>query len=101
MLSQNNQRKQLIPLRRLADNKLYSTAYLSLLVQRKKLKAKKIGRNFYTTQEWFEDYLEKHARDEKRAVHDKLLLKKDKRLTFGGYQPLPIQPHYQKVNFLF
>ncbi|MFH1822074.1 MAG: hypothetical protein ABH830_00040, partial [Patescibacteria group bacterium] len=58
--------KKLIPLRRISQEGPYNTAYLSLLVQRKKLKAKRIGRNFFTTREWFNDYLDNHARDEKR-----------------------------------
>lgn len=57
---------ELIPLRRLAEISSYSPAYISLLVQRKKLKAKRIGRNFLTTKKWFNDYLEKHAQEEKR-----------------------------------
>ncbi|MBI4779479.1 hypothetical protein HY797_03445, partial [Candidatus Falkowbacteria bacterium] len=57
---------ELIPLRRLAEISSYSPAYISLLVQRKKLKAKRIGRNFFTTKKWFNEYLEKHAQDEKR-----------------------------------
>lgn len=52
----------LIPLSRFARSGQYNAAYLSLLVQRKKLKAKKIGRNYYTTREWFDDYLVKHSR---------------------------------------
>lgn len=66
MLDQINDKK-LIPLRRLTEYGLYKISYLSILVQRKKLKAKKIGRNYYTTIEWFNEYLEKHARDEKRV----------------------------------
>lgn len=66
MLDQNND-KRLIPLRRLTEDGPYKISYLSILVQRKKLKAKKIGRNYYTTIAWFNEYLEKHARDEKRV----------------------------------
>ena len=58
-------RPKLVPLRRFAHKGLYSCAYLSLLVQRKKLKAEKIGRNFYTTEKWFKEYLELHAQNEK------------------------------------
>ena len=62
----NEENKKLIPLRRLTEISSYSVAYISILVQRKKLKAKRIGRNFFTTKEWFNEYLESHARDEKR-----------------------------------
>ena len=58
--------KKLVPLRRFTEEGPYSTAYLSLLVQRKKLKAKKVGRNYFTSREWFNEYLETHARDHKR-----------------------------------
>ena len=57
---------KLIPIRNFACSGQYNAAYLSLLVQRKKLKAKKIGRNFYTTEAWFNEYLERHARDSKK-----------------------------------
>ena len=57
---------KLIPLRKFVIPGVYSAAYLSQLVQRKKLKAKRIGRNFYTSEKWFKEYIEKHARDEKQ-----------------------------------
>lgn len=66
--SVKNENKRLAPLRNFAQDGQYTTAYLSLLVQRKKLKAKKIGRNFFTSKEWFNEYLEKHAREEKREA---------------------------------
>jgi len=73
-----NPREKLIPLRRFAADNLYSAKYLSLLVQRKKLKAKKIGRNFYTTEQWFFKYLEKHARDEVRLKYKVIFSEKEK-----------------------
>jgi hypothetical protein len=57
---------RLIPLRKFAKPGVYSAAYLSQLVQRKRLKAQRIGRNFYTTQAWFDEYLALHARDHKQ-----------------------------------
>ncbi|MDD5031578.1 MAG: hypothetical protein PHR36_00855 [Patescibacteria group bacterium] len=66
MLSQNKEEyKKLIPLRRLAKEVPYKVTYLSLLVQRGKLRAEKIGRNYFTTREWFGEYLEMHARSGK------------------------------------
>jgi hypothetical protein len=44
-----NDRQKLLPLRVIAEKSPYSAAYLSILVQRKKLKAEKVGRNYYTT----------------------------------------------------
>ena len=64
--NKNKENKRLIPLRRFAEVGPYGSAYLSNLVQRKSLKAKKIGRNYFTTQEWFNEYLEMHAREGKR-----------------------------------
>ncbi len=78
MQNNNQNEKQLIPLRQFAKRGPYSPAYLSLLVQRGKLKAKKIGRNYYTTQEWFNEYFEIYARDEKRASYNKLVNKQVK-----------------------
>jgi hypothetical protein len=62
-----------LPLRRFAHKNLYNEFYLSNLVQRKKLKVKKIGRNYYTTIEWFKEYLALHARDKKRKEYHKFL----------------------------
>ena len=70
--------EQLVPLRRFSSNDLYAPAYLSHLVQRKKLKAKKIGRNFFTTQKWFEEYLQKHAKDEIREAYEIFFTEIDK-----------------------
>lgn len=63
---QSDNHKKLIPLKRIAEASSYSFGYISILVQRKKLKAKKIGNKYYSTEEWFNQYLEYHARDEKR-----------------------------------
>lgn len=68
---------KLVPLRRFTCDELYSAAYLSQLVQRGKLKAQKIGRNFCTTREWFEEYLEIHALDETRDAYKALFHKVD------------------------
>ena len=63
---QSDDHKKLVPLKRIAEASSYSFGYVSILVQRKKLKAKKIGNKYYSTKEWFDQYLELHARDEKR-----------------------------------
>jgi len=67
-----------VPLRRFAVQGFYNVRYLSQLVQRKKLKAKQIGRNFFTTREWFEEYLEQHALDETRIAYAKLFREVDR-----------------------
>jgi hypothetical protein len=60
---------KLLPLRRFALDGYYNSAYLSLLVQRNKLKAKRVGRNYFTTVTWFEEYLDCHARTETRVAY--------------------------------
>jgi len=62
MKKKEKKENKLLPLRKFAEGGFYSPAYLSNLVQRKKLRAEKIGRNYFTTQEWFNEYLEKHGR---------------------------------------
>jgi len=63
-------KNRLIPLSRFAKEGQYNAAYLSLLVQRKKLKAERIGRNYFTTKAWFDEYLFQHARKEKMILSD-------------------------------
>jgi hypothetical protein len=53
--------QQLVPLSVLADKGPYQLTYLSILVQRKKLKAKKIGKKYYSKLIWLEEYLELHG----------------------------------------
>ena len=65
MLKKSENEAKLVPLRKFAIPGIYSVAYLSQLVQRKKLKAKKIGRNYFTSQVWFDEYLGEHAQDRK------------------------------------
>ena len=69
-------KNQLVPLKYFADKNLYQTSYLSVLVQRKKLKAKKVGRIYYTTQDWFIEYLTKHAQSSIREGYAKLFKEK-------------------------
>jgi len=69
MRKYDNIKEKLEPLRRFCVPGLYSVRYLSILVQRKRLRAKKIGRNYFTCQHWFEEYLEKYATEEKRAIY--------------------------------
>jgi len=90
MQSELKEQQGLVPLRRFAKEDLYSSSYLSLLVQRKKLRAKKIGRNFYTTQRWFEEYLRQHAKDDIRIKYEALLvpIKSDSPAgSAGKFQP--------------
>ncbi len=76
-----NQEQKLYPLRKFSLPGIYSVAYLSQLVQRRKLKAKKIGRNYFTTKEWFNEYLERHARDEKQHDYYDYLNKNNLKLS--------------------
>ena len=56
--------KKLLPLKKIAEASSYSFGYVSILVQRKKLKARKIGNKYYSTKEWFDQYLEYHGRED-------------------------------------
>src|SRR3990167_2720561 len=58
--------KKLLPLKKIAEASSYSFGYVSILVQRKKLKARKIGNKYYSTKEWFDQYLEYHGREGKK-----------------------------------
>jgi hypothetical protein len=68
-------KNKLIPLRCFVLIEGYSKEYLSQLVQRKRLKAQKIGRNYFTTLQWFEDYLHYYARADKAQEIKKNLYK--------------------------
>lgn len=103
MQSELKKEQRLVPLRRFAREDLYSSAYLSLLVQRGKLKAKKIGRNFFTTEEWFLEYLEKHAKDEIREKYEVLLVPvksspKGHFVPKGHFGKLKVQSNLNKLG---
>ena len=95
-----DQRKKLIPLRRLAIPGLYDTAYLSQLVQRKKLKAEKIGRNYYTTKKWFIEYLERHAQDDKRIAY-KAIYKEEEAEKKQEFNPKLEKKEKRKISFIY
>jgi hypothetical protein len=78
MPQKKDQKKELFPLRRFVISGLYDITYLSQLVQRKKLKAQKIGRNYFTCLEWLEEYFEKYACEEKWQVYQKASKKLNK-----------------------
>lgn len=92
---------KLLPLRRFAVAGLYDVAYLSLLVQRKTLKARKIGRNYYTTAAWFEEYLDKHARDEIRNAYDRKQIADSRRqklnIKLGSRSEMPSFFSWKKI----
>ncbi|MCK5211345.1 hypothetical protein KAJ89_01460 [Candidatus Parcubacteria bacterium] len=77
-------KEKLIPLRKFSVEDVYSPAYLSQLVQRGKLKAKRIGRNYYTSEKWFSEYLEQHAHDAKYEKYQEYLNKKSKKSAPGS-----------------
>src|SRR3989338_5075366 len=62
--------KKLLPLKKIAEASSYSFGYVSILVQRKKLKARKIGNKYYSTKEWFDQYLEYHGREGKKLPQE-------------------------------
>lgn len=95
MLPKKDPKKELFPLRRFVITGLYNLPYLSQLVQRKKLKAKKIGRNYFTCLEWLEEYFEKYASEKKWQVYQKASKKLNKVINnkYRGYWEL------SQVNF--
>jgi len=95
-----DERKKLIPLRRLAIPGLYDTSYLSQLVQRKKLKAEKIGRNYYTTKDWFMEYLERHAQDDKRIAY-KAVYKEKEAEKKQKFVPKLEKKENKIINFIY
>jgi len=88
-------KNKLIPLRRFVVIDGYSKEYLSQLVQRKRLKAQKVGRNYFTTLEWFEDYLDKFSRDDKSVE-----IKKNLYQAIGYLEPDNKLTHDNAVSFL-
>ncbi|MFA6307154.1 MAG: hypothetical protein WCV70_04035 [Patescibacteria group bacterium] len=93
--SQSENFKKLVPLKKIAEASSYSFSYVSVLVQRKKLKAKKVGNKYYSTAEWFNQYLELHAQDGK-----KLSLAPAQKLPPGGapdkFEPAVSHPFLEK-----
>jgi hypothetical protein len=55
---------KLFPLRKISNLGIISNTYLSILAKKGKLRTRKIGRNYFTTIEWFNEYLVRHAKDE-------------------------------------
>ena len=76
--------KKLFPLRKISCLGIISDTYLSILAQRGKLKTKKIGRNYYTTIEWFNDYLLKHAKEEVPCASTSCVTARPSRAATGG-----------------
>jgi hypothetical protein len=83
------------PLRRFAAPGLYTTAYLSQLVQRDRLEAKQIGRNYCTSRACFEKYLRQHAKDGVRDEYRELFRQADEE-HFSREQKIrqSLQPKY-------
>jgi len=62
-------KKEYISLKKAAQySEVYSQDYLSLRARQGKLKAVKLGRNWVTTREWVDDYLENITRPKKEPV---------------------------------
>ena len=56
MANKEQDSSKLLPLRKFSVPGVYTVFYLSQLVQRKKLRAEKIGRNYFTCRKWFNEY---------------------------------------------
>ncbi|MFA4834326.1 MAG: helix-turn-helix domain-containing protein, partial [Patescibacteria group bacterium] len=59
-----------LPLSELAEKYSISRDYLNTLVNRKKLKAKKIGRIWFSTSEWLEEYLAEEGKNKKHKKQE-------------------------------
>ena len=55
----SDQNTKYIPLAEAAKLTNYSQDYISLLCRRGKMKGEKLGRNWFTTKEWIDDYINK------------------------------------------
>lgn len=55
--------KKFIPLSQAAKQTGYTPEYLNFLVRKKKFRAEKIGRNWYTTLEWLDEFVSKIAQE--------------------------------------
>ena len=78
-----NLKESFISLAEASRSSPYSRDYLSFLVRKGKLKARKIGRDWFTTREWVEDYIQRHGRGEDRksaAFNESIPKKKEKRV---------------------
>ena len=90
-----NRKQDFISVSEAAKNTPYSTEYLSLLCRKKKLEARKIGRNWYTTREAVKKYLAKQiaSRSSKTTVLDayagNLFLKP--KAHFADYSDMDVQ----------
>ena len=56
-LEMDDKNLELIPLAEASKLTNYSQEYVSLLCRRGKMKGKKMGRNWFTTKEWIDDYI--------------------------------------------
>lgn len=95
MHNSKNDPKKLFPLRNFVIPGLYEMPYLSILAQRKKLKTKKVGRNYFTCELWFNEYLEKHAQTKKRRAYQK---QQERKIQPAFAAEKSINKKYIKIN---
>jgi len=74
-MPKDNKDNQYISLKEMSEFSDYSQDYLSLRARQGKLKAVKLGRNWVTTKEWFNEYTNKV--NEYKEKHSKNNIKKD------------------------
>ena len=81
---------QYISLQKATEYCFYSQEYLSLLARKGKLKAVKFGRNWVTTKEWIEEYVEKIKNN--NQVHqqqEKVVNKKENQGELSSFTEVP------------
>ncbi len=83
----NSQNIKYISLFEAAKLTNYSQEYISLLCRQKKMKGAKIGRNWATTKEWIEDYINKTKGNGQNIIPIKIKSAEDKKLGSEASEP--------------
>ena len=81
-----------------ADNSPYSRGYISILVHRKKLRAIKIGRNWFTKKEWLDEYISKHEDQKQASTSQGLEIRKIEKEEKLGLEKIRMQLELEKVR---
>ncbi|MCK4891891.1 MAG: helix-turn-helix domain-containing protein, partial [Candidatus Pacebacteria bacterium] len=89
----NNLEANYISLHEAAKLTNYSQDYISLLCRQKKLKGTKIGRNWVTTKEWIEDYVNRTKGNGQNVVPVKIKSATHKTIVGTGLKPVTTAKH--------
>lgn len=92
-----------IPLSEASKRSGYTPEHLNLLSRQKKLKAEKIGRNWYTTEEWFEEFLLSVAEKKNKAENgNQAVSEKERKKSTEEIIPSEDAPQSEigEINFI-